>query len=64
MSKDADKREHDIVAAIAALELSLEMCKDSWRDNPQLVEKIVPLSIAKMEELIILIRNYQSFHQD
>lgn len=64
MSQNIEKKEHDIMAAIAALELSLEMCKDSWKDNPQLVEKIIPLSIAKMEEFITLIRDYQSFKQD
>lgn len=58
MTENADKIEHDIEAAISALELSLEMCKDSWRNNPQLVEKIVPLSISKMEELLELIQEY------
>lgn len=45
------KNIHDIKAAISALTNAMELISEEWEKNPELVERIIPLSIDKLKEL-------------
>lgn len=42
---------HDINSSISALQGAVEVIKDEWRSNPELVEKILPLTLDKINQL-------------
>lgn len=42
---------HDINSSISALTGAIEVIKDEWRSNPELVEKILPLTLDKINQL-------------
>lgn len=52
------KLEHDIKADISALINATELIRDEWRLNPELVERIIPLTTKKIEELQIKLNSY------
>lgn len=67
MSKlDSDLQEtltHDINSTLSALLSALELVNDEWKTNPELVDKILPLTIQKLDllsEQLILYRNRQN----
>jgi hypothetical protein len=55
---------HDINAAISALVNAMELTKDEWRSNPELVERILPLSIDKIQELQNHLARYKNLNLD
>jgi len=42
---------HDINSSISALMGAVEVINDEWQSNPELVEKILPLTMDKLNEL-------------
>lgn len=42
---------HDINSSLQALQGALELIKDEWRTNPQLVERLLPLTVDKLNQL-------------
>lgn len=42
---------HDINSSISALQGALEVIKDEWKSNPELVERFIPLSLDKLHQL-------------
>jgi hypothetical protein len=52
---------HDINSSLSALQGALEVIKDEWRSNPELVEKILPLTLEKINQLHLQLTNYQNF---
>jgi len=42
---------HDINAGLSAISQALELIKDNWKTNPDIVEKILPLVIQKSQAL-------------
>lgn len=42
---------HDINASLSAICQALELIKDNWKTNPDIVEKILPLVIQKSSTL-------------
>ncbi len=51
---------HDINSTLSSLLSALEVINDEWKSNPQLVDKILPLTEQKLEllkEQISLYRN-------
>lgn len=42
---------HDIVANISSLQSGIDILKSEWKTNPEMVEKIIPLMIQKLELL-------------
>lgn len=42
---------HDINSSISALQGAVEVIQDEWRSNPELVEKILPLTLEKINQL-------------
>lgn len=52
MSNSAEKQTvHDINSSLQALQGALELIKDEWRTNPQLVERLLPLTVDKLNQL-------------
>lgn len=61
LPNDVFKNKHDINAALSSLMGALELINDEWEKNPELVEKILPLTKEKLAELDSrLITYYQS----
>ena len=51
---------HDINSTLSALLSALELINEEWKSNPELVDKILPLTIHKfdlLKEQLILYRN-------
>ncbi len=42
---------HDINASISALMGAVEVIKDEWRSNPDLVDRLLPLTVDKLHQL-------------
>lgn len=67
MPKKNDQKEHltkalvhDINSSLSALQGAMEVVNDEWRSNPELVEKVLPLTIEKIYQLQLQLK---SFHQ-
>ena len=55
-----DNLTHDINSTLSSLLSALEVINDEWKTNPELVDKILPLTGHKLDllkEQIILYRN-------
>jgi hypothetical protein len=52
------KDEHDVKAAISALLNAMELINEEWKSNPALVDRIIPLSIDKLNELKLALEKY------
>jgi hypothetical protein len=50
---------HDISSSISAVLSSMELVNDEWRSNPELVDKILPLTKEKISELELLLKEYR-----
>ncbi len=51
---------HDINSTLSSLLSALELMSDEWKKNPELVDKILPLTEQKfslLKEQLILYRN-------
>ena len=51
---------HDINSTLSALLSAFELISEEWKSNPELVDKILPLTIQKfdlLKEQLILYRN-------
>ena len=55
---------HDINSSLSALQGAMEVVTDEWRTNPELVEKILPLTIQKIQQLQLQLINYHSTQQN
>jgi hypothetical protein len=62
--KEAEKISHDINAAISALVNAVELTKEEWRTNPELVDRILPLTIDKIIELQAHLARYKNINLD
>lgn len=51
---------HDINSSLSALQGAMEVISDEWRSNPELVEKILPLTVDKINQLQLQLK---SFHR-
>lgn len=51
---------HDINSSISALMGAVEVIKDEWRSNPELVDKILPLTVEKIIELQEQLQNFRN----
>ncbi len=52
---------HDINASLSALQGALELVKDEWRTNPELVAKILPLTLDKINQLQSQLIQYRHY---
>lgn len=53
------KLEHDIKSDIQAILNAAELIRDEWKNNPQLVDQILPLTLDKISELQIKLAYFQ-----
>ncbi len=51
---------HDINASISALQGAVEVIKDEWRANPELVDRIIPLTAEKINQLQQQMENFRN----
>ena len=54
---------HDINSTLSSLLSALELVNDEWKSNPELVDKILPLTSQKLDllrEQLNLYRNSQN----
>ncbi|OUR93674.1 hypothetical protein A9Q84_19615 [Halobacteriovorax marinus] len=58
--KDQNKLIHDINAAISAVSQAVDLISDNWKENPELVEKMLPLT---REKLITLSSDWQEMKE-
>lgn len=61
---DLDKTVHDINSSISALVNSIDLTKEEWRNNPELVDRILPLTIDKILELQTHLAKYKNLNLD
>jgi hypothetical protein len=50
-NKDLNKLIHDINSAVSAVSQAVDLISDNWKDNPELVEKMLPLTREKLTDL-------------
>ena len=55
---------HDINASISALVNAVELTKEEWKSNPELVDRILPLTIDKIIELQGHLAKYKNLNLD
>ena len=60
----SDQVVHDINSSIQALLNAMEITRDEWRTNPALVDKILPLTLEKINELKIHLERYKNLNLD
>ena len=53
---------HDINSSLSALSVAMEVIKEEWRSNPELVDKILPLTLDKINLLQHQLNNFR-IHQ-
>ncbi len=53
---------HDINSTISSLVTALELIKDEWKKSPELVDRIIPLTIDKMELLSAQVKEFRKKH--
>ena len=49
ISEDQGKLSHDINSSVSALELAVNLIKSDWDKNPELVTKVIDLSVEKLQ---------------
>ncbi len=48
---DSSSLVHDINSTLSSLLSALEVVNDEWKSNPELVDKILPLTVQKLDLL-------------
>lgn len=54
---------HDINSSISALQGAFEVINDEWRNNPELIDRILPLTldkIAQLQEQLLIFRQHST----
>ena len=51
---------HDINSSISALKGAMEVIHDEWRSNPELVERILPLTLDKINQLHLQLASFKT----
>ena len=51
---------HDINSTLSSLLSALEVVNDEWKSNPELVDKILPLTVQKLDLLEEQLRHYRT----
>jgi len=50
---------HDINSSLQALQGALEVIKDEWKTNPELVDRILPLTVDKINQLQLQLQGFR-----
>ena len=59
-NRNTQSIEHDINSALSAVMGAIEVVNEEWRKNPELVDKILPLTIDKIKELENKLKLYRN----
>lgn len=51
MNDEQKKLQHDINSSLSSLLSALQLIEEEWKTNQEIVEKILPLTSAKLSEL-------------
>ena len=51
MNDEQKKLHHDINSALSSLLSALQLIEEEWNTNQEIVEKILPLTTAKLSDL-------------
>ena len=51
---------HDINSTLSSLLSAFELINDEWKSNPELVDKILPLTVNKLDLLIEQLNLYRN----
>lgn len=51
---------HDINSSISALQGAIEVIQDEWRNNPELVDRILPLTVDKIHQLHLQLQRFRN----
>ncbi len=51
---------HDINSTLSSLLSAFELINDDWKSNPELVDRILPLTVNKLELLIEQLNLYRN----
>jgi hypothetical protein len=57
---EIDTLVHDINSTLSSLMSAFEVINDEWKSNPELVDKILPLTTNKLDLLKEQLRIFQS----
>lgn len=57
---EAQKLIHDINSSLSALQGAMEVIQDEWRSNPELVDRILPLTLEKINQLHLQLINFRT----
>ncbi len=58
VDKDRSKFNHDINASLSSILGAVELINEEWKTNQELVERIIPLTKLKLEELDRILKDY------
>ena len=58
VDKDRSKFNHDINANLSSILGAVELINEEWKTNQELVERIIPLTKLKLEELDRVLKEY------
>lgn len=59
-SSQTESLTHDINSTLSSLLSALEVVNDEWKTNPELVDKILPLTTSKLDLLQEQMRLYRT----
>ena len=59
MQTNQEFDEHDIKSAISSLQSGLNLVTEEWKENPELVGRILPLMLEKIKEIQNELEIYQ-----
>ena len=51
---------HDINSSLSSLLSAFELINDEWKSNPELVDRILPLTVTKLDLLIEQLNLYRN----
>ena len=63
MPKSDNNLIHDINSNLSSLLSALELINDEWKTNPELVDKILPLTNQKLDLLQEQMKLYRNFKE-
>jgi len=50
---------HDINSSLSALQVALDVVTEGWQTNPELIDRILPLTLDKINQLQVQLLNFK-----
>jgi len=58
MNEEQKKLQHDINSSLSSLLSALQLIEEEWKTNPEIVEKILPLTSSKLSDLQVSLQSF------